>query len=100
MNDSIPVFTSNQHKAIIADIELMQYAPTINKFAIKWCTKLSEVKPLFSYSLFVYCIKMIVTQMETTCWWLIKLATIECLSEAEGTDNDDDLLVTEIIHAL
>ncbi|OAD77126.1 hypothetical protein PHYBLDRAFT_68062 [Phycomyces blakesleeanus NRRL 1555(-)] len=80
INDSVPGFTNSQHKSIIANIEIMQYTRTINKFAIKWCTKLSE--------------------MELLCWRSVKLATVECLSEAAATENADDFLAAEIIHAL
>ncbi|KAI9493915.1 hypothetical protein BDB00DRAFT_882951 [Zychaea mexicana] len=38
--------------------------------------------------------------MDTPCWRNVKLATAKCICAAEDTDNDDDLLAAEILHAL
>jgi hypothetical protein len=38
--------------------------------------------------------------MDTPNWRDVKLATAKCICAAEDTDNDDDLLAAEIIHAL
>ncbi|KAI9007885.1 hypothetical protein CLU79DRAFT_536084 [Phycomyces nitens] len=80
VNESTPIFTGAQHKAVITDIEVMQDSGKTNQFAIKWCSDLAK--------------------MDTPSWRDVKLATAKCICTAVDTDNDDDLLAAEIIHAL
>ncbi|KAG1086196.1 hypothetical protein G6F42_021088 [Rhizopus arrhizus] len=43
MNESTPIFTDDQHKAVITDIELMQYSAKTNQLAIKCCSDLAKM---------------------------------------------------------
>jgi hypothetical protein len=55
VNESTPVFTDDQHKAVIRDIELMQYSATTNDFAVKWCSDLAKVRDSLLYNSLMNC---------------------------------------------
>jgi len=60
MNESTPIFTDDQHKAVITDIELMQYSAKTNQLAIKCCSDLAKVRHSLLYSSLMNCIHSIV----------------------------------------
>ena len=97
MNESAHVFTYEQHKAVIADIELMQYSVKTNQFSTKWCSDLAKVRHSLLYSLLMNCAHSIAQQQIQTMMMIFLLQKLFMLCKLTKSNMSISLHLFEHI---